>query len=455
MVRGLHQSVATLAITTTVGYGVLFYAYGVLLVPMEDDLGWSRSFLTGVFSVALLVSAALTIVVGRWLDRHPPQPLFIGGAVTAAVLSVGWSTSTSKLGFAAVWVLLGCCQAVLFYEPAFTVLTKWFGGLERHRSVTAVTLLAGLASTLFGPLTSALERAYGWRTAVLLLGGLLAVTTIPLFATRLRAPAAELLPVDVAVASPPRAVINTRRFRLLTAAYLLNAITTFAVGVHLVAYLRDHDVNAGAAASVLGAVGLVQVLGRSTFTRLSAVHSAIRVGTAAMIAKAAGLAVLVLVPGWLGIGAFVALYGSANGIATLTRAMTVAELYGATYYGTISATVAAVSAVGGAVAPFAAAAAMDLVGNDEPVFAGMAVLTLVGAAVNALVSDGPHRDHEEEHAGAGGRDRDGREIGERRGGALGMAAATALGQRDDDPHRQTEGDDEGAEHGMGRDPGPG
>jgi hypothetical protein len=34
--------VGALAITETVSYGVLYYSFGVFLVPMQDDLGFSR-----------------------------------------------------------------------------------------------------------------------------------------------------------------------------------------------------------------------------------------------------------------------------------------------------------------------------------------------------------------------------------------------------------------------------
>ena len=390
------RPVVALAATTTVGYGVLFYAYGVLLVPMEADLHWSRSFLTGAFSGALLVSALLTVAVGRWLDRHAPRPLFMGGALAAVVLVGAWAMARGKVMFALVWLLLGGCQAVLFYEPAFTVLTKWYRGLERHRAVTAVTLLAGLASTIFGPLTAALERAFGWRTAVLVLAGLLGAVTIPCFAMGLGPPAASAALDDVAAAgssrhSAPRDVIASGQFWLLTAAYLLNAVTTFAIAVHIVPYLRAHGLSGTTAASALGAIGLVQVLGRSTFTRLSARRAAIEVGTWALAAKALGIAFLLVVPGWTGIGLFIAIYGSANGIGTLTRAMTVAELYGAEHYGTISSIIAAVSAVGGALAPFGAAAAIDRVGRDTPVFAALAALCLAAAIINRGVatSHGP------------------------------------------------------------------
>jgi hypothetical protein len=45
-------------------------AFGVFLVPIQQDLGWSPTALTGVYSLAIMVSGVAAIPVGRWLDRH-------------------------------------------------------------------------------------------------------------------------------------------------------------------------------------------------------------------------------------------------------------------------------------------------------------------------------------------------------------------------------------------------
>ena len=389
-----RRAVAALAVTTTAGYGVLFYAYGVLLVPMEEDLGWSRSFLTGAFSTALVVSAVGGVAVGRWLDRHPPRPLFLTGASAAALLVAAWSAVQDRVPFFAVWVLLGGCQAILFYEPAFTVLTKWLDGHARYRAVTAVTLLAGLASTVFGPLTAVLERALGWRGAVLVLGGILAAVTLPAFALGLRAPAGVdgigTHGTDRGGDRPghvvPRDAFVSVRFWYLTVAYLLNAVTTFAVAVHLVPYLLGRGFDSGAAAAALGAVGLVQVLGRSTFARLSVHRSPVVLGTWVLAVKAVGLALLLVVPGGAGVVAFVVVYGATNGLATLTRATAVAELYGARHYGAISSVIAAVGSVAGAVAPFAFAVAVDLTGDDDLVLWGLVGVSVLAAFASARVA---------------------------------------------------------------------
>lgn len=53
-----------LAVTQTVGYGVLLYAFGVFTLPMETELGWSRAQTSGAFSLALLLSGIAAVPVG-------------------------------------------------------------------------------------------------------------------------------------------------------------------------------------------------------------------------------------------------------------------------------------------------------------------------------------------------------------------------------------------------------
>ena len=384
--------VAALAATTTVGYGVLFYSYGVLLVPMSRDLGWSRSVLTGAFSSALLVAAALTIPVGRWLDRHRPRALLITGGVVASALVAVWATVDNEVALFAVWVGLGACMTLLFYEPAFTIITKRLRGPARHRAVTSVTLVAGLASTIFSPLTAALEDWLGWRGAVFVLAAILAATTVPLFAIALR-PTADMVETVVDKADMlPRVAMATVAFWVLTTAYMLSAFATYAIAVHLVPYLRGEGWTKGHAALALGCVGLVQVLGRSAFTRLTARRAAGPLGTWVLASKAVGIAALVVSPTILGVAVFLVFYGAANGLQTLTRATVIADLYGVAHYGSISAVVSSVGAVAGSVAPFAMAGAIDLVGRDEPVLWALVVLSTAAAAANQLAVTRSARD---------------------------------------------------------------
>jgi sugar phosphate permease len=91
--------VAILAITETVSWGVLYYAFAVILPSMEQGLGWTRAELTGAFSVALLTYAIALIPLGRWLDTHSARVVMTLGAVVGALLVLAWSRVEQLLFF--------------------------------------------------------------------------------------------------------------------------------------------------------------------------------------------------------------------------------------------------------------------------------------------------------------------------------------------------------------------
>ena len=83
--------VGALSVTETVSWGILYYAFAVFLIPMQRELGFSTSELTGAYSLALLVSAVAGIAVGRYLDRHSPRGLMTAGSIAGTALVLAWS----------------------------------------------------------------------------------------------------------------------------------------------------------------------------------------------------------------------------------------------------------------------------------------------------------------------------------------------------------------------------
>jgi hypothetical protein len=83
----------TLAITETISWDIIYYAFSVFLSPMEIDLGWSRAELTGGFALALLL-IGMALPVGAWIDQHSARfPMTIGSTV-ASLLVIAWSQVT-------------------------------------------------------------------------------------------------------------------------------------------------------------------------------------------------------------------------------------------------------------------------------------------------------------------------------------------------------------------------
>ena len=150
----------------------------VLAPAIADSTGWSIAAVTAAFSTGLVVSALVGIPVGRWLDRIGPRLVMTTGSVLAVPAVVGIALAPTLPWFVAAWVLAGVAMAGTLYPPAFAALTRWWGP-RRLAALTALTLLAGLSSTIFAPLTATLLAHGGWRHTYLTLAAVLGLITIP------------------------------------------------------------------------------------------------------------------------------------------------------------------------------------------------------------------------------------------------------------------------------------
>ena len=268
---GLRRVLVVLCVTEIVSWGVLYYAFPVLAPSIAASTGWSISAMTAAFSTGLVVSALVGIPVGRWLDRVGPRPVMTTGSILAVPAVVGIALAPTLSWFFAAWILAGVAMAGTLYPPAFAALTRWWGP-RRVTALTALTLLAGLASTIFAPLTAALLEQLQWRHTYLALAAVLGVLTIPahLWGLRGRWPDPHDADTAGAVADAPDAVARSRAFLFLVAAVALGTFTAFAVVVNQVPLLIERGMSTSAAAWALGLGGLGQVLGRLGYRRLVA-----------------------------------------------------------------------------------------------------------------------------------------------------------------------------------------
>jgi MFS family permease len=358
---------------------------------MQHALGWSKTELTGAFSLALASSALAAFPVGRWLDHHSPRSLMTLGSLAGALLVLAWSQVHHLLLFYLVWIGIGLAMACVLYEAAFTVVTKWFRENRRH-ALTAVTLMGGFASFVFSPLSSWLIDAQGWRDALITLALILAVATVPLHGLFLRqAPrtsgrgAPALMPGDPPAPLTERQVaagvaIGSSAFWYLTAAFVLSSFAISAVAVHLIPYLLEGGRSASFAAFAAGLMGLMQVPGRVLFASAARALPQRHEAPAVFLLQGAGLAVLAATTAAPGVLAAVCLFGMGNGMATLVRATALADAYGSGYYGSIAGVAAACATGARAIAPVAAAGAYVAFNGYKPLLS----LLVVGAVSAAL-----------------------------------------------------------------------
>lgn len=157
----LGAVLAALCVTEIVSWGLLYYAFPVLAPRISADTGWSSMAVTSAFSAALVVSALVGVPVGRVIDRRGPRLVMTVGSVLGVLALVVIGTAGSLPVFVAGWVLAGAAMAGVLYPPAFAAVTGWFDA-RRLGALATLTLVAGLASTVFG---TALMIASAWTRA--------------------------------------------------------------------------------------------------------------------------------------------------------------------------------------------------------------------------------------------------------------------------------------------------
>jgi len=186
--------VAALAVTQTIGYGSLYYAFAVFLSPIATDLRISTTTVAGAFTANVLAAGVLAVPVGRWLDRHGGWVLMTAGSAVGAVLLVALAHVQHAWQLYVVQAGIGAAASACLYEAAFAVVIAATVPARRGHALLALTVVAGFASSIFLPLTGTLVDRYGWRTALLVLAGLHGALTVPLHAYAVRPPPTLRLP---------------------------------------------------------------------------------------------------------------------------------------------------------------------------------------------------------------------------------------------------------------------
>ena len=383
-----------LALTETVSWGILFYAFTVFLVPMQQDLGWSTPTITGAYSLALLVAMTLAPPLGRWLDRSGPRVPMTLGSILGTLLLLAWSRVQSEAMFYLIWFGMGVALALTLYEPAFAVTSAWFVR-GRSRAMLLLTTIGGFASTIFIPLAGWLTERVGWREALVGLALILGVTTIPphWLVLRHRPQDMGLLPDGEPVEEgrplpPPVGVTAQRAMRdpaywWLSVAFFLGTAASVAIGLYLIPTLLERGDSMAQATILLGLLGPTQAAGRVLVTVFDGRMPEPVLTTIVFALHAVGLAIVLFPAGVVLMVVAMAFLGIGRGGLTIMRATLVANRYGTANFGAISGIPAAAQMAARASAPIGGGLLVSGLGGYEPM---LVVLTLIGVAATVAMA---------------------------------------------------------------------
>ena len=271
--------------------GSAVFASSVFLVPMQDDLGWSRTLIFGALAVRTLCGGLLSPIVGPMGD-HPWAPrvaLPIGSVLFGlSFLLVKWADTPVEYYLS--YGVLGAAGLALTSNPILEgVVLKWF---IRRRAQAIMWMQVGppTGPMIFPLLLTLLIGTVGWRDAWLWMGVASIALFLPLsLLVRTSPESMGLLPDgDRPGQAPPpssggrrggpanersftrREALRSRAFWLICVALLLSIIGLPGFQAHWVPYLVDIEFSSETAATAVLVFGIFSVTARFVWGFLTA-----------------------------------------------------------------------------------------------------------------------------------------------------------------------------------------
>ncbi|AFK52450.1 MFS transporter [Tistrella mobilis] len=255
-------------------------APGVLLLPLQRDFGWETSEISGAMAIRLLLFGLMGPFAAALINRFGVRRM-----VLTSLSTVGGGLALS-LAMTELWqlillwgVVVGIGTGMIAMVLGATVATRWF---VKRRGMVIGLLTASTATgqLVFMPLIAWIADGMGWRPAVMLLCGLMALAAIlALILLRDRPSDLDLPAYGETEVSPPPAgmggasvalaaigalkdAARTRVFWVLFLTFFIcGASTNGLVQTHLVPLCVDFGVAEVRAAGLLALMGVFDFIG--------------------------------------------------------------------------------------------------------------------------------------------------------------------------------------------------
>ena len=259
----------------------------ILIVPLENDFGWSRATISVAVSINLLMYGLIGPFAAALMNRFGVRRImsFAFVLIAAGVSATAFMQKPWQLQL--LWgIVVGAGAGTVGLVMGATVVTRWF---HRHRGLLIGILTASTATgqLLFLPLLAKLVEGHGWRAATWCVAAA-AVTLVPLAVFFVKDDPAPLglrpfgLPDDESPSAPVRRNpladalsglflgLRSRDFYILAGTFFIcGATTNGLVGTHLVPACMDHGIPQVRAASLLAMMGVFDLVGTTASGWLS------------------------------------------------------------------------------------------------------------------------------------------------------------------------------------------
>jgi len=375
-------------------------AFSLMFPPIVDEFGWERGLAAGAFSFGFLVSALVSPVLGRLMDKYGPRLVIEGGVLicTAGLLSATLISTPWQL-YATLGLLVGIGANSMTYSVHSQFLPNWF---VRRRALAIGIAFSGVGvgSMLILPWLQSVILHVGWRSACCMLGIVRLVVLLPINLIvarrpedlgllpdgRTERPAATASRAEPLVLDEPaysrRQALGTASFWLLLLYTALVYPVQAGVSLHQAPYLIERGIDATLAATIVSTFSLMSAAATvvcGLLPRAVPMRFWLAVTGAILL-----LSILLMLDVETAPQGFVAagVFGFAIGAVLTLLPVAWADYFGRTHYGAIRGIALSAQVLAQATGPLLSGALRDLTGDylrSLQCFAVLAGLSVVAA----------------------------------------------------------------------------
>jgi MFS family permease len=370
-------------------------APGVLITPLEQEYGWDRATISAAIAVSILTFGLGGPLSGWLINRFGTRKVILAGCTCVAFGLLAMLALHDEWQLFVFWgVVVGTGTGAVGSVLGATVAHRWF---RSHRGVVigAFGAATSTGQLIFIPAMASLTVSVGWRAAIelLVIASIAVLAPVALFMRDKPQDVGQKAygepPVlsdaeraDDSRATPMRAAIRTGDFWLLAGSFFICGYTsTGLIGTHLIPHAIEHGFTEVTAASAVGVMGAMNIVGTLGSGWLSDRYDNRKLLAAYYAFRALSLSLLPLIFDVQGLYIFAVMYGL-DWIATVPpTANLVARIYGRASLGTIYGWVYFSHMVGAAIAAYAAGYVHTILGDYHLMFISAALFGVVAAGL--------------------------------------------------------------------------
>lgn len=378
----------------------------VLIFPMSEEFGWSRTLISGSVSSGAIASLIFSPVVGWAIDRVGARLVMVISVLCLglAMISLAWAT------LPITFYIAYSVGRVVFHTSApigsSTVASRWFIK-KRGRAIGVIFLVGAIGGIVFTMLASLIVENYGLKATWIIIGLLVLTVSVapPLLFVAERPEDIDLLPDGEILSSDDSEEISelvdsatltrgsddeswalgeavrTRTFWIMVIMGFTLYFVHTSIGVHMGVYFRDVGLGPTSTALAISLSWIVSAIG-SVGWGVVTDRVPIRYAYSLMfLIQAVSTLYLMLVGGTLGIFLAAALFGVVSSASNVIPSVMYANYFGRSSLGRIRGVGEVGVLLGQATGPITAGILFGLQGNYDAIFTVFVLMALVCSVV--------------------------------------------------------------------------